>query len=845
MLEQKRVLIVVSLIIFFVFSIVLYLGLVRHNRIAVQAIELADENISATINLVQKFSFSPYTARITSMLDSSPDLVQALTQKNKQQLYELVQKRFQSLLKENQYFFGMTFYLADGSSFLRLCRHHPSPNSGPYNRACEVIKQNSPVSGYRVIPSGPVFMVVQPVFYQNNHIGSIELLIHVHQLIDILQSQIKQPVTSFFLKGEWQNYKQSDKTPCLNFGNSVLVTHNQKIYERLPDDFRLDLDNQQVAIDSQIYIAHIHKSFHNFQGKPIGGILLLQDISNAVQRKNSFIIKVVLGATLLYILSFLVIYASFQRIIKTEVKKGKEKEESQKRAVNESLYLQSILNSSANTAICATDSNLRINYFNPEAERIFNIQAEKVMGQSVIDVHRSIGLGKTNRFSDAMKKVNELGSYHFILKTGGKMGCTIDTRISAILDHEKQFSGYLLLGHDITEKMRIESEHKLLKEKLIKSQKMESIGLMAGGVAHDLNNILSGVITYPEILLKEIPPHSDLYEPIKTIRDSGKRAAAIVADLLTLARGIAAPKIPHNLNSLIIDYVNSAEGKTLFDRFPNVLCKLDLGSDLLNTVCSEVHIRKAVMNLVINGLEAIDDHGTVTIKTQNVSVDTPVIKNQLIKKGDYIAVSITDTGKGINKEDLEQIFEPFYTKKALGKSGTGLGLTVVWNTIQEHNGIITVDSEKSGTTFTFYLPATRDKLELVRESTRIDDLYGNGESILVVDDERQQLEISSKILTLLGYSVTTVVSGEEAIEFCKQHSVDLLILDMVMAPGMSGRETYERIIIHHPGQKALICSGFSETAEIKKIQELGAGQLIKKPYLLRDLGLAVKQILGN
>ncbi len=846
MVEQRRVVSIISLVIFIIFSIILYLGLVRHNRIAAQAIELADENIDTTINLVEKFSFAPYTARIISMLGSSPGAVQAFAEQDKQQLYKLVRKRFQSLLKESQYFNGMTFYLPDGSCFLQLSRQNPTLDAEHSHETCRITKlNNAQTSGYEIIADGPMFKVVQPVFFQDTYIGSFELLVHIHQIIDVLQKQIKQPVTSFFLDSEWQNYKKGAQAQRIYFGKNVLITHNQPIYQKLPSDFKLELDNQQITINDQIFIAHTHKTFNNFQGKHIGGLLLLQDISNAVQQKNSFIIKVVLAAAFLYILSFFIIYLYFQRIISSVVKKGKEKEESEKRAVNESLYLQSILNSSVDTAICATDSKLRINYFNPEAERIFNMPAKQVMGKTVIDIHKSIGLGKTTRFHEVMHMVKELGSHHFILKPGGKLNRIIDTRISAIFNQEKQFSGYILLGHDVTEKMKIEAEHKLLKEQVIKSQKMESLGLMVGGVAHDLNNILLGVIAYPEILLKEIPPQSELYEPIKNIRDSGKRAAAIVADLLTLARGIAAPKEPRNLNALIIDYVNSAEGKTLLNRFQNVQCKLDLDNDLLNTVCSDVHIRKVMMNLIINGLEAIVDQGTVTIKTQNLYVDTPVVQNQLLEKGEYVAVSVSDTGHGIDDEDIERIFEPFYTNKVLGKSGTGLGLAVVWGTIAEHNGIINVDSDTSGTTFTFYLPATRDQLELIPDNSKVDDLYGNGESILVIDDEIQQLDICSKMLTHLGYSVKTAASGEEAVEHCKRHTVDLLILDMIMPPGISGRETYEQIISIHPGQKALICSGFSETADVKRVQELGAGQLIKKPYLLRDLGFSVKQILES
>jgi CheY-like chemotaxis protein len=194
--------------------------------------------------------------------------------------------------------------------------------------------------------------------------------------------------------------------------------------------------------------------------------------------------------------------------------------------------------------------------------------------------------------------------------------------------------------------------------------------------------------------------------------------------------------------------------------------------------------------------------------------------------------------------DIEKIFEPFYTKKVMGRSGTGLGLAVVWATVKDHEGYIDVQSEDGkGSTFTIYLPATREELAIDQEEISPEDYTGSGESILVIDDVKEQREVVTMILTRLGYKVHAVSSGEEAIEFLKTHAMDLLILDMIMDPGIDGLETYRRILELNPKQKALIVSGFSDTDRVKKAQELGAGAYVRKPYILEKIGLAIRKEL--
>ena len=445
-------------------------------------------------------------------------------------------------------------------------------------------------------------------------------------------------------------------------------------------------------------------------------------------------------------------------------------------------------------------------------------------------------------FSKDIERMGFVHEPYRIISKDGKVRW-LDDRTYIRRGDNGQISHYEGIVIDITNSMQAAEALRENKEKLARSMKMESIGLLAGGVAHDLNNVLSGIVSYPELLLMDLPEDSKLRKPIETIQESGHRAAAIVQDLLTVARGVATTKKPLKLNDMVSGYLHSAEFRMLKQFHPKVTVKSKLDPDLFNIGGSYEHIRKVVMNLVSNAAEAIAGRGNVTITTMNCYVDRPLSGYDDVNIGEYVLLSVSDDGSGILSGDLERIFEPFYTKKVMGRSGTGLGLAVVWNTVQDHHGYVDVKSDENGTTFELYFPITRDEIADKDLSIPLKDYKGDGETILVVDDVESQRYISCKMLGKLGYKTIAVSSGEEAVEYIKENTVDLLLLDMIMDPGINGRETYERIIRIHPNQKAIIASGFAETDDVKAAQKMGAGKYIKKPITLEMIGLAVKEEL--
>ena len=252
------------------------------------------------------------------------------------------------------------------------------------------------------------------------------------------------------------------------------------------------------------------------------------------------------------------------------------------------------------------------------------------------------------------------------------------------------------------------------------------------------------------------------------------------------------------------------------------------------------------MNLVSNAAESMPSGGTIEVTTKNVEINSPISGYEDTRYGSYNLVTVSDTGVGIAMEEMDRIFEPFYTKKVMGRSGTGLGMAVVWGTVHDHNGYIEIKSKLGkGSTFMLYLPKTDRQQSGAKESISLKQIHGNGESILVVDDVNEQRDIARQILTKLGYSVTTTSSGEDAVNYMRQHTADLVILDMIMDPGIDGLETYRQILEYHPMQKAIVASGFSETSRVEEMLQLGAGEYVRKPYTLEKIGMAVKSALDN
>jgi PAS domain S-box-containing protein len=339
----------------------------------------------------------------------------------------------------------------------------------------------------------------------------------------------------------------------------------------------------------------------------------------------------------------------------------------------------------ANSIILRRDIKGNITFFNEFAQKFFGFTEDEILGRNVKGTISPAGESTKHDPEKITELLRQDPDQHIvsenknILRNGKTVW--IAWTYKPIFDSNGDFREILSIGNDITNFRRAAEEKKCLEARLQRAEKMEAIGMLAGGVAHDLNNVLSGIVSYPELLLMDLPQESRLRKPILTIQKSGERAAAIVQDLLTLSRrGVVATEVV-NLRKIVSEYLQSPEHKRLLSYHPKVKVETLLESNLLNISGSPVHLSKTVMNLLYNAAESMPDGGRAFISLENRYIDRPISSYDAVDEGDYVVLTVSDTGIGIAPEDIERIFEPFYTKKVMGRSGTGLGMAVVWGTV--------------------------------------------------------------------------------------------------------------------------------------------------------------------
>ncbi|MBW2335847.1 MAG: PAS domain S-box protein [Deltaproteobacteria bacterium] len=395
----------------------------------------------------------------------------------------------------------------------------------------------------------------------------------------------------------------------------------------------------------------------------------------------------------------------------------------------------------------------------------------------------------------------------------------------------------LNVARDITARRKAENEKKHLESQLIHSQKMEAVGTLAGGIAHDFNNLLMGIQGYVSLMRLQTDPEDPNDEYIQGIETAVTNAANLTNQLLGFARKGKYSLIPTSLNSIV---ENSSK---MFTRTrKEIPTHKKLQANLWSVKVDPGQIEQVLINLYLNAWHAMPDGGDIYIQTENVCLSEEYCKPFEVPQGNYVKVSVTDTGMGIEPDIIERIFEPFFTTKEVGK-GTGLGLASAYGIIKNHNGIIRVYSEKNhGTTFNLYLPASNlEEVDDIKISTEM--VKGN-EAILLVDDEKNTIQVEELMLRKLGYQVTPALGGKEAVKLYKEKMVDfdLVALDMIM-PEMNGKDTYDALKKINPAVKVLLVSGYSQNKQIDELMDQGCHGFIQKPFDIVQLSQKLREVL--
>ncbi len=398
-------------------------------------------------------------------------------------------------------------------------------------------------------------------------------------------------------------------------------------------------------------------------------------------------------------------------------------------------------------------------------------------------------------------------------------------------------------ARDISERKKVEEERERMQAQLRQAQKMEAVGTLAGGIAHDFNNILQAVQGYAELLILGKSSPQSGHRELKEIVRAAKRGAELTKQLLTFSRKVESRLRPIDLSHEVVNV------RRLLERtIPRMIkIDLDLTRDLKTVNADPGQVEQVLMNLAVNAKDAMPDGGKLIIKTDNITLDETGCKlHRVAEPGDYVRLTVSDTGHGIGEDVLEHIFEPFYTTKGPGK-GTGLGLATVYGIVESHNGYITAHSKLGeGSTFEIYLPAVESGEESVKLDEQLAALPGGIETILLVDDEESLRNLGCQILENFGYTVHLAADGESALKLYREikERISLVVLDLIM-PGMGGRRCLEELLNLDPEARIAIASGYSPDGVTREILINGARGFVSKPYEIAQMLKEVRKVLDQ
>ena len=510
-------------------------------------------------------------------------------------------------------------------------------------------------------------------------------------------------------------------------------------------------------------------------------------------------------------------------------------------------FIKAIMDTSP-VAITTVDKNGKLNFGNKKAIKLLGLYDENLNEISYDDSYWDIEDFDGNDFPNDKLPFNIVkrtkkpifNVKHAIKKSDGER-VYLSINSAPLFDSDGNFKGMVSTIHDITREYKNKQEKESLERQYRQSQKMEAVGRIAGGVAHDLNNMLTPIIGYSELIQQEIKADEEIQEFIKEVVDSAKNAKNLIKQLLAFSRKQALNFQPLDLNKLIESFVKLMK-RTIKEE---VTIDTELEDRLPFIHGDKGQIKQIILNLFVNAQDAMSEGGRIRIKTLTEKIEEDLeLANYSVKEGNYIKMIVEDNGTGIEKEYLEKIFDPFFTTKDVGK-GTGLGLSMVYGIVRQHNGFIFVESEINvGTIFTILFPIMKKKSELNVRNQETTEIKQGEESVLLVEDNREVRRYTKKVLKKYNYNVFSAESGKKALTLLNKidKEIALLITDIVM-PDMNGKKLYQKIKKDYPHLKVLYISGYTRNIIDEKGIKNDKVNFLKKPFTPKELTNAIREIL--
>ncbi len=492
---------------------------------------------------------------------------------------------------------------------------------------------------------------------------------------------------------------------------------------------------------------------------------------------------------------------------------------------------------SSRDAILILDSQQRVTRANRAAETIFQRSLEEILGQRFWE----LACGGIDRVSSQVPEEALVGPTGGVveLRYGDRWLAVVTDPVQGTADTTTAFIAHV---HDVTDRKRMELERSALESQLLQAQKLEAIGRLAGGLAHDFNNMLSVILGCGEQLLDQLHPGDPLVEDVREIVEAARRSAAMTRQLLAFSK--RQPLKPE------VVFLNRhlREMERMLRRLigEDIRLQLSLKDDLAPVTVDPGQIDQVILNLVVNARDAMPEGGELTIGTDNVELDSSYAAvHPEVRPGPYVLLAVTDTGRGMEAEVKDRIFEPFFTTKG-GEKGTGLGLSTAYGIVKQSGGHIWVYSEPGrGTTFKVYLPRTEAAAAMPVPVPEEQGRPGAGEHVLVVEDDGPLRVVLKRMLTRLGYRVTVAANGGEALLLMEERGLepDLLMTDVVL-PGMSGALLAERLQRYRPGLRVLYMSGYTGDTVVHHTGLEAGTPFLQKPFSIRDLAVQLRKVLN-